>query len=123
MPTKEYYEANKDLERERARKYQRQLRISDPDYDRKKDYVRKYGITFDEYNEKWNEQKGLCAICNQPETRIIKGKVARLVVDHEHGAKARKLLCSNCNILLGMARESIEILEKAILYIKEHVKR
>lgn len=32
--------------------------------------------------------------------------------------KVRGLLCSNCNTLLGLCKENIEILNNAITYIK-----
>jgi hypothetical protein len=45
----------------------------------------------------------------------------RLHVDHDHkNGKVRKLLCSNCNRMLGCAKESIEILNNAIQYLNEY---
>jgi hypothetical protein len=59
-------------------------------------------------------QKGLCAICQEPSPD-------GLVVDHHHGSDAvRKLLCPTCNSGLGMFKEKISILERAIAYLKEY---
>ena len=41
-------------------------------------------------------------------------------VDHSHITnEVRGLLCSKCNSLLGMANDDIEILKKAIEYLKD----
>ena len=75
------------------------------------------GITVERYNELFELQNGLCAICNKPELCSNK----KLAVDHNHiTGKVRSLLCTNCNLLIGQAKESIEILLKAIDYLKEH---
>lgn len=50
------------------------------------------------------KQKGLCAICNKPETKIDpqQGKPCVLAVDHDHVTnKVRALLCFRCNTNLG----------------------
>ena len=47
----------------------------------------------------------------------------RLAVDHDHTTNAvRGLLCSKCNHeLLGAAHDSLELLERAVAYLKgEH---
>ena len=63
---------------------------------------RRYGIAADEYDNLFTQQNGVCAICSQPETRVVKGVIASLAVDHDHNTgKIRGLLCSRCNIALG----------------------
>ena len=74
------------------------------------------------------DQNNLCAICNQPESRIFKYKdkskgikLARLCLDHNHeNGKIRELLCHDCNTMIGKARESIDILQAAIDYLNKH---
>lgn len=59
---------------------------------------------YNEYTRLYNEQKGLCAICNNPETKIDPqlGKPCSLAVDHCHSTKiVRGLLCFRCNTNLG----------------------
>ena len=115
---KRKYYAALEAERAAARHYQKQLRINDPLYELRHDLQKNYGMSLDEYEAKKQAQNNLCAICGKPETRIIRGKLARLVVDHDHGTKEnRDLLCSRCNTLIGMAFESISILKSAILYL------
>jgi hypothetical protein len=76
-----------------------------------------YGLSPGEYNRLLIEQNRACAICHKP---VELGK-KRLAVDHHHlSGKARGLLCSSCNLLLGLAYEKIEILTNAIEYLKKH---
>jgi len=80
-----------------------------------------YGITLDNYNEMLDKQNGTCAICNLKETKISKetGDPKRLAVDHCHETgKVRGLLCFHCNSSLGKFKDSIELLQNAIDYLK-----
>jgi hypothetical protein len=87
--------------------------------------LREYGITQEEYDQKFEAQKGLCAICRQPSTIIDKrrGVVRKLAVDHDHTTGAvRDLLCQFCNNGLGHFRDSIGLLQAAIDYLLVHLK-
>jgi hypothetical protein len=66
------------------------------------------------------EQKGVCAICHQPETAIGRGgKVVNLGVDHDHvTGQVRHLLCYRCNTSLGLLRENPEIIERMLSYAR-----
>jgi len=81
-----------------------------------------YGMTADEYEEMYDKQKGICSICGYPETIQDKnGKARKLAVDHCHTTgKIRGLLCTNCNKGLGHFKDSIDILKKAVEYLKHH---
>jgi hypothetical protein len=84
---------------------------------RKNNYKRQYGITIDDWNEMFEEQQGRCAICDKHQSN----EPMRLHVDHNHTTgQVRELLCSNCNRMLGCAKEDTEILEKAINYLNKH---
>jgi hypothetical protein len=53
-----------------------------------------------------------CLICGSPRG------ARRLSVDHDHATdEIRGLLCQNCNDLLGRARNSVVILQRAIDYL------
>ena len=79
----------------------------------------KYGIALEKYNQKWGEQKGLCAVCKKPETVMQHEVVQHLCVDHNHKTgKIRKLLCRRCNRTLGLINEDINILQAMIKYLK-----
>lgn len=78
----------------------------------------KYGISHDEYLEMLEKQNGLCAICHSSANDEHHGL---LVVDHCHvTGNVRELLCRNCNLSLGNAKESIEILHSMIAYLNRH---
>lgn len=63
-------------------------------------------------------QGGKCAICSEKILSIEKGHV-----DHDHKSnKVRQVLCPRCNRGLGHFKDSIEILEKAIKYLRFHSK-
>lgn len=84
------------------------------------DLLRTYGITIEQYNEMLEDQNNRCGICGNEETSKIKGITKSLSVDHCHtNGNVRQLLCSSCNYGLGNFKDSVEILEKAILYIKK----
>lgn len=75
------------------------------------------GITIDDYNNMFDEQEGKCAICKIHQ-KYLKNT---LNVDHCHTTgKVRGLLCSKCNHGLGHFKDSVFILENAILYIKNN---
>jgi hypothetical protein len=63
----------------------------------------KYGITLECYEEMHDEQKGLCAICGNPESAASNiGGEKLLAVDHNHETgEVRGLLCQACNVGLG----------------------
>lgn len=79
-----------------------------------------YGISEKEYLELLEKQGGVCAICGDPETKIYRGKVGLLTVDHDHqDGHVRGLLCSVCNSGLGMFKDDIHLLKKAVDYLLE----
>lgn len=76
---------------------------------------RKYGISLEEYNIRLEEQDFSCLICNGEEID------RQLAVDHDHKTgKVRGLLCGSCNRALGLFKDSPELMEKAINYLKEN---
>lgn len=82
----------------------------------------KYGITTEQYDAMFLEQKGLCAICKNTEVNIDhKTKTIRaLAVDHCHDTeRVRKLLCSSCNMGIGQFKHNAELLRAAALYCEE----
>jgi len=89
---------------------------------RNHDFKKKFGITLDDYDIIFQSQNGVCWICSKPETFFLKGRTHSLAVDHCHKTgKIRGLLCRNCNQMLGLAKDSIETLAKAVEYLKTNV--
>jgi|APGre2960657404_1045060.scaffolds.fasta_scaffold55603_2 hypothetical protein len=79
----------------------------------------KYKITEQKYFEILEKQIGLCAIC-ESDSPGRKGS-KNFTVDHDHTTmEVRGLLCHPCNVMLGLAKDSIEVLETAIKYLKHH---
>lgn len=75
-----------------------------------------YQLSLEEYNEMFNLQEGKCAGCYRHQTELPK----RLAVDHCHlTGKIRGLLCSRCNLALGMLRDDLKILENLQRYLLE----
>lgn len=94
-----------------------QQREGKQDYNRAKHLRVTYGISLEEYNQKFIEQQGCCAICNKHQTLFKKN----LSVDHCHTTGVvRDLLCNSCNTMIGFAEECPDILANAIKYLKKH---
>ena len=73
---------------------------------------RNYGVTVDDYDDMFKQQGGLCAGCKQS------NKGARFHIDHCHQTGiVRGLLCSKCNIALGLVDDQIETLANLISYL------
>lgn len=78
-----------------------------------------YGMDFtiEEYDKMFQAQGGVCAICGTPPMS------KRLRVDHDHVlGRVRGLLCDYCNRRLLIPRNSIEVFEKAINYLKNAIR-
>lgn len=76
---------------------------------------KQFGITPEDYDRMLEEQQGLCAICRRPLGR--KGQT----IDHCHRTgRVRGIVHSQCNLVIGNAREDIEVLRGAIAYLKSH---
>ena len=104
-----------------ARKWE-DRRIRNPNEEYNRNLIRQFGITLEQYNDMLWKQNGKCAICKNGETIVYKtGRKKMLCVDHNHKTnKIRELLCTKCNILLGSAKEDINILQSAITYLTKH---
>lgn len=78
---------------------------------------RTYGITWGDYEEMFDKQKGCCAICK---SKVSSRRTERLYVDHCHNSlEVRGLLCGNCNNGLGQFKDSPRLLQRAIDYLSD----
>lgn len=112
------------------RLYEKAKGISDMQYikynGRARSLKERYGISPDDYNKIAMEQKGICAICGNVETRIKVHRSGRvslnpLCVDHSHiDGKIRGLLCNKCNSGIALFCENVEYLANAISYLEKH---
>jgi len=115
---KKLYQENKERYDINSKKW----RIANKD--RMNDYriKYKYNLLIEDYQNMINTQNNLCAICSNPETAIdnYEGKIKSLAIDHCHTTKkVRGLLCSRCNHALGLFKDNIENLKKAIEYLEK----
>ncbi len=101
------------------KKPKRDLYYNDPENKlkyRKKFIEKSFGIDYSVYEQLQEEQNNLCAICNKPQ---ISTRLNYLCVDHNHvTGKVRGLLCSSCNRGIGLLNDDINILERAVEYLK-----
>lgn len=82
---------------------------------------RNYGITFYDLQDMAKAQDHKCAICGNPEYEQRNGRVRHLSVDHDHRTgKVRALLCTACNKGLGHFKDDVDLMLKAIAYLRHH---
>lgn len=109
--------------RKRRREYMRAYRAAHPhvstsayrDMRKQRDTTlrRVYGITLAEYEAMRDEQGDACAVCRGRDAHCD------LHVDHDHASgRVRGLLCYRCNMTVGMARDSADILRAAAAYLE-----
>jgi hypothetical protein len=75
--------------------------------------LRRFGITPQQYDRMLANQNGVCAVCHRPETCrnnwSKNGEIRPLHVDHDHKTgEIRALLCNHCNTTLGSMNEDPE---------------
>lgn len=93
--SKMWYEANKERRRQEV-------------------LFKRYGVTHSEYGRLLEKQSGVCGICfrEPPANR-------RLAVDHDHATgRVRGLLCTRCNVLLGIVKDNPDVLLEAAVYLE-----
>ena len=80
--------------------------------------ARQHGIPNTTIQAMLEAQGGRCAICGDPPKR------KRLALDHDHGnGKVRAFLCHPCNGAIGLFKDDVRRLRKAIAYLKSHADR
>jgi len=107
-----YHAANKEQRNARAK----EVRRANPDKERNRKLLQKFGITLDQYNSMHEAQNGLCKICGNPEELD-----RRLAVDHNHATgQVRGLLCFRCNTVVGhIEAQGIPMIASILNYLDE----
>lgn len=86
-----------------------------PEHEQKRK-LRKYGVTQQWYDATLEAQESLCPICGTDNP----GKNG-WAIDHCHTTgKVRSLLCGSCNSALGLLKENIDVMRRAIEYLERH---
>ncbi len=81
----------------------------------------KYGIDLTEYKELFKRQNEVCAICGVDHNNVTGDRFSKIsfAVDHCHTTgKVRGILCNQCNRALGMFKDDVENLKKAMSYLE-----
>ena len=90
------------------------------EYQHRSSLRRRYGLEPAQYQALLSAYAGKCWICQSKTGDTYRGKTSRLSVDHDHATgHVRGLLCSSCNNGLGRFKHNIDLLEKAIDYLKK----
>ena len=97
---------------------QRRLdRKQNPEKMRKQHIQYTYGLSWDEYQAILARQGGVCGMCKTKSKRP-------LCVDHCHKTgMVRGILCSPCNLAIGLCRDSTKITRAATAYLEAAQKR
>jgi Recombination endonuclease VII len=110
-----YYYANPERTAEQRKKY---LKSNKEGYKtvRNTQLMLNYGITLEDFNSLFEEQKGCCAICEKHQSEFKNA----LCVDHCHSTKkVRGLLCSRCNTAIGNLKDDPNTADKAAAYLRK----
>jgi hypothetical protein len=76
---------------------------------------KKYGLTTDQKRKLCEDSNWECKICHKKVETLRKAHI-----DHDHKTgKIRGILCSKCNLGLGMFDDSINYLKSAIIYLEQ----
>jgi len=80
-----------------------------------------YNVTPEKYADMYEQQKGVCAICERQETILDKQGIPQLLsVDHCHDSgNIRKLLCRSCNLAVGNVKDDWRIALRLSDYLKD----
>ena len=82
-----------------------------------------FGVTFEELLLFIGQRNHVCSICGISEkdakSQNKQTKHYGLYIDHCHSkGHLRGLLCHNCNLVIGHAKDNVETLHKAIKYLE-----
>lgn len=79
-------------------------------------WLRRYGLTVEQFDALLEQQSGGCAICR---TTTVPTR-GNWHVDHCHETgRVRGILCHGCNVALGHLKDRIDLLEAAIAYLRK----
>ncbi len=107
IESKNWYENNKDRKKELSRKYKH--------VKKDRDLQSTYGIDLETYNRMLAQQNHRCKICHAHQDGLKRA----MCVDHSHTTgKVRGLLCDTCNRSLGLLKDNVNTLMRAVYYLQ-----
>lgn len=112
-----YYHKHRDRVLQHKKSYYKDNQNTRIEYSRQNGWKNNlkllYGLTVEQWQELYDNQKGCCAICGRHQSELPK----RLFTDHDHQTgQVRGLLCPGCNLALGIFKNK-NVLIKAIEYL------
>lgn len=112
--SKQYYNSNKERYKQYSNKWRHTHSLEIKTKLKYRHLKIKYNLTKEQWQQLLITQNYRCAICS------ISIDI-KPCVDHCHKTgRIRGLLCDSCNIGLGKFKDTIDIMEKAIKYLKEN---
>jgi hypothetical protein len=106
--TLEYRRSHMDAWKKYSAEYRRKNKVKT----RGKKILSKYNLTLEDYDRIFLGQNKRCKICGR--------KDFAPKIDHDHvTGKVRGILCTNCNTGLGNFKDRIDLLELAIIYLRQ----
>ncbi len=108
---KEYRKSTQEKQKEYKRRYKSTSYLKDRDYM----LIFRYGMTLEQFDVLFRSQGNCCGLCDSKES-----DAKNFVVGHDHSnGKVRGILCSYCNRALGMFKDDVNTLRKAIGYLEK----
>lgn len=81
-------------------------------------WMREFRLDYDQILALLHKSQASCEICGK-----LFSEVREIHLDHDHSkGTVRGVLCLNCNLMLGHAKDNPAILSKAVLYLTERPK-
>lgn len=88
--------------------YHVEYRAKNREKKNRKQILKKFNLTDEQYSHMIEKQNGCCAIC---------GSKVPLAIDHCHSTgKIRGMLCRPCNTAIGMLKDNPHIMQSALDY-------
>lgn len=112
----------KSCDNEAGIKYKKLHKDRHRELSRTRNMRHKYNLETNEFNNLLEKQNHLCAICETQGFKMHPNQWHNLVVDHDHKTDlVRGLLCHNCNRALGLLKDNIPALTRAINYLRKQL--
>lgn len=104
-----------------SQEYERNRWNGLPEWKRRAKWLKsKYGLSYEQYEQMYNDQNGKCKTCSTDiSIEAKKNGHETACVDHCHSTgKIRGLLCNHCNRAIGLLKENINTLNNIMNYLK-----
>ena len=103
---------------EKVRAYKKAWDAANPEkckYHSRTKHLKRMGFTRESYTALFDEQGQSCAVCHEPEP----GRTGFWCIDHDHKTGVvRGILCHDCNLALGHAKDSPDRLIALAAYLE-----